>query len=212
MTLIRVLIVDDCPAMRRGLRAMLSKEPTIEVVGERDSTFGALEQPPSLRPNVILLDACMPQCNPMNAASRLRERFPEARLLFLLDHDHLGAPGTIPLGGDGYLVNAAPEQQLIDAVLALSSGQQLLAGECARLFLEQYESATRELIRRRASLSDQEVELLRQLAAGATTEEIAARMYLSEITVFRKIQQVVGKLGVANRTQAVAEALRRAII
>ncbi len=209
---IRVLIADDCPAMRRGLGAMLSREPTIEVVGECDSTFSALEQPQALRPDVLLLDARMPGCNPLTIAPRLRERFPNVRLLFLLDHDHLRLLETIPLGGDGYLVNSTSEQELRDTVLAVFSGRRVLDTDSTRLLLDRYQAMTRELIQLRYGLSDQEVRLLRHLAAGATNAEIASRMYLSEITVIRKTQHIIGKLGVTNKTQAVAEALRRAII
>ena len=199
--------------MRFGLRAILSKDPdAVRVVGECDAVQCALEKLSAAHPDVILLDASTSGCNPFTAAASLRRKLPSVKIVFLLDHHHLGPTDTVPLEGDAYLVDHTPAEKLIDAVLAVASGERLLDSECAQSILDHYESATREVIRERLGLSEQEVELLRQLAEGANNKEIAARMYLSEITVIRKVQQVVAKLAVANKTQAVAEAVKMAII
>ncbi len=210
---LRVLIVDDRPAMRFGLRAILSSDPeAIYVVGECDAIPCALERLSAIHPDVVLLDASTTGCNPLTAAASLRRRLPSVKILFLLDHHHLGPTDAVPLEGDAYLVDHTPAEKLIDAVLAVARGQRLLDSECAQSILDHYESAAREIVRERLGLSEQEVELLRELAAGASNKEIAAKMYLSEITVIRKVQQVVAKLAVANKTQAVAEAVKMAII
>ena len=210
---LRVLIVDDRPAMRYGLRVILSKEvDSINVVGECDAIPCAIERLSAVRPDIVLLDASTPGCNPLTAAASLRRRLPSVKIIFLLDHHHLGPTDTVPLEGDAYLVDHTPAEKLTEAVLAVAGGAQLLDSECAQSILHHYESAAREVVRERLGLSEQEVELLRQLAAGANNKEIAARLYLSEITVIRKVQQVVAKLAAANRTQAVAEAMKMAII
>ncbi len=207
-----VLIIDDCPATRLGLRSMLSSEPSISVVGEADTPFGALEQTAILQPDVVLLDLGLPRADAPGLVARMRQRHPGVKLVLLVDHELEATGGTLPAGGDGYLSRSTTQRKLVDTILSVFHGERVLDSGCAGLLLDGYEAAVRELARVRVGLSSQEVELLSALAGGATNREIAARMYLSEITVIRKVQQVVSKLGATNRIQAVAEAVRRCII
>lgn len=209
---VRVLIVDDCPAMRLGLQVMLSSETAIEIAGQAESAFDALEQATAVRPDVVLLGSQLLRNNLSAMVHRLRERRPEARLVLLVGHEDGESDGPMPSGADGYITRTASQSEIIAAVLSVFGGRPVIGADCARAFLRQYEAKDRELVRLKLGLSIQEIELLRELSSGATNEQIAERLYLSEITVIRRIQHIVGKLGVANKTQAVAEVVRRAII
>lgn len=209
---IRVLIVDDHPVMRVGLRTLLSAEAAVEVVGESDTAFGALELTKGLHPHVVVIGAGMPVDRVELLARRLREAHPAAKVVFLLDRARGTGSGELPLGGDAYLLADFSREDLIAAVTTVASGQPFVDAEFTGKLLQERETAARELVRHRLGLTDQEVELLRSLANGATNQEIAGSLYLSEVSVTRKIQQVIAKLGAANRTQAVAEAVRRCII
>jgi len=209
---VRVLIVDDRPAMRIGLRTMLSAESSLEVVGECESACDALALAADLHPDVVLVDASMPDGKEAILSARLRATHTDVKLVFLVDRRLDAIATELPVGADAYIPDSASQQSLVATVVAVSQGQRSIDPGCAGPLLEQHEAAVRELVRHRLGLSDEEVDLLRKLADGATNQEIAAGLYLSEITVIRKVQHVVAKLGATNKTQAVAEAVRRCII
>jgi DNA-binding NarL/FixJ family response regulator len=209
---IRVLIVDDCLAMRIGLRTMVSEDPRIRVCGEADSAFAAVARTEALRPDVVLLDVRMPFSNATRVADSLREKHHSVKVVFLVNQHPDFAPVTIPAGGDAYLVKNTSKEKLTETVLAVHRGYVPIDPDCVHEFMEQYTAAVRELARRRIGLTEEEIRLLEELAAGATNAEIAARLFFGEATVTRKIQQVITKLGAANRTQATAEAIRRGLI
>lgn len=208
----RVLIVDDRPVMRRGIRSILTEEPSIQVVAEANSLFSAIEQITDRPIDVVLMDIGIPGGSPSVAAVRLRQRNPGLKVLFLLDRDHECHDAEIPPGADGYLANSTPPQQLIEAVLRLWQGGQSLDSSSLESLLKRYEAGDRELIRLKLGLTDNEIALLKQVAAGATNKEIAAELYLSEITVIRRIERAVAKLGSANKAQAVAVLARMGVI
>lgn len=210
---IRVLIVDDHPVVLQGLEAMLSIYPDIEVVGEAGSGGVALQSAEKLRPDVVLLDVRMPGSSGVQVARRLKQTFSEMKVLILTTYEEDEYLfGALEAGADGYLLKTASPEELSEAIRKVNSGSRLLSPDLVGKVLKQFESVTREKVRLESGLSMQETKVLQLVAEGATNREIAERLYWSEITVKRKLQDIVHKLGASDRTHAVVEAMRRGLI
>lgn len=210
---IRVLIVDDHPVVLQGLEAMLSHYPDVQVVAQATSGASALRYAERLQPDVVLLDIRMPGSNGVQVARRLKQTFVEMKVLILTTYEEDEYLfGALEAGADGYLLKTASPEELSEAIRKVNSGSRLLSPDLVGKVLKQFESVTREKVRLESGLSLQEIKVLELVAEGATNKEIAERLYWSEITVKRKLQDIVHKLGASDRTQAVAEGMRRGLI
>ena len=210
---IRVLIVDDHPVVLQGLEAMLSHYPDVQVVAQATSGASALRYAERLQPDVVLLDIRMPGSNGVQVARRLKQTFTEMKVLILTTYEEDEYLfGALEAGADGYLLKTASPEELSEAIRKVNSGSRLLSPDLVGKVLKQFESVTREKVRLESGLSLQEISVLELVADGATNKEIAERLYWSEITVKRKLQDIVHKLGASDRTQAVAEGMRRGLI
>ncbi|HLC29391.1 MAG TPA: response regulator transcription factor [Dehalococcoidia bacterium] len=210
---IRVLIVDDHPVVLQGLEAMLSHYPDVQVVAQATSGASALRYAERLQPDVVLLDIRMPGSNGVQVARRLKQTFTEMKVLILTTYEEDEYLfGALEAGADGYLLKTASPEELSEAIRKVHSGTRLLSPDLVGKVLKQFESVTREKVRLESGLSLQEISVLELVADGATNKEIAERLYWSEITVKRKLQDIVHKLGASDRTQAVAEGMRRGLI
>ncbi len=210
---IRVLLVDDHPIVRQGVRSVLANHPDIEVVGEADSgntLFASLE---TLRPNVILLDVRMPGPNGIEITQRLKREHPDIKVIVLSTYDEdeflLGA---LRAGAEGYLLKSASAQVLASAIRQVGQGERLLSPQLVGKLMREFQDMAKEKARSDSGLTDQELQVLRMIAAGATNKEIAEKLYWSEVTVKRKVQDILEKMGVANRAQAVADAAKRGLL
>jgi DNA-binding NarL/FixJ family response regulator len=201
---IRVLIVDDHPVVREGVRAMLAAEADIEVAGQAASgeeavTF-AREQPC----DVVLMDLRMPGTDGVAATARILAADPSARVVVLTtyetDADILRA---VEAGAAGYLLKDAPPGDVASAIRAAARGETVLAPSVAARLVTHVRRPPREL------LSAREVEVLRLVARGLTNAEIGRRLYISEATVKTHLLRLFGKLGVSDRTAAVTTAIER---
>jgi DNA-binding NarL/FixJ family response regulator len=197
-----VLMVDDHPVVREGLRGMIDAEPDLTVVGEAGSGAEAIALAESLCPDVILMDLRMPDVDGVTATERILAALPKTRIVVVTtyesDTDILRA---VEAGAAGYLLKDASRAELADAVRDAARGKTVLAPTVAdRLvrFVRQPTSVT---------LSTREVEVLSQVAKGKTNAEIGRQLHISEATVKTHLLRAFNKLGVSDRTAAVTTAM-----
>ena len=204
---ISVLIADDHPVVRAGLRGMLSGEPDFEVVGEAQNGKEAVALAGRLGPDVVLMDLRMPQMDGVTATERIKAEYPKVRVLVLTtyesDADILRA---IETGATGYLLKDAPREELFGAIRMVAEGKSPLAPAVAARLMQRMRGPAEK------ALSAREIEVLELIAQGRSNKEIARRLWISETTVKSHMLHVFGKLGVTDRTAAVTEALRRGIL
>ena len=213
MNTIRVMLVDDHPIVRQGVRSVLANHAEIEVVGEAESATSLFESLESLKPDVILLDIRMPGANGIEITQRLKREHPEIKIIILSTYDEdeflLGA---LRAGAEGYLLKSASAQVLASAVRQVGQGERLLSPTLVGKVMREFQELAKDKARTESGLTDQELQVLRMIAAGSTNKEIAEKLYWSEVTVKRKVQDILEKMGVANRAQAVAEAAKRGLL
>jgi DNA-binding NarL/FixJ family response regulator len=207
VTAISVLIVDDHPVVRDGLRGMLAGQPDLVVAGEACDGVEAVEQAILLEPSVVLMDLRMPGGDGVEAIRQIHDRSPESRVLVLTtfdtDADILRA---IDGGAVGYLLKDTPREELHRAIRMAARGEPALAPTVAARLLGRARTPFPE------ALSAREIEVLELIARGLTNREVARRLYLSEATVKTHALHIFAKLGVDDRTAAVTVAIERGII
>jgi DNA-binding NarL/FixJ family response regulator len=211
MTPIRILIVDDQRILREGLRTLLGLESDFAVVAEAEDGQAALEQYAAHRPDVVLMDIRMPRLDGVEATRRLRERWPDARVIILttFDDDAYVFDG-LRAGALGYLLKDVSGHELADAIRKVVDGGALLEPSVARKVLAEFtrlaEPARPINEQLPEPLSERELEILRLLAAGANNRQIASQLFLAEGTVKNYVSTILDKLGVEDRTQAALRA------
>jgi DNA-binding NarL/FixJ family response regulator len=197
-----VLLVDDHPVVRVGLREMINAETDLTVIGEAGSGAEAVVMAEHLRPDVILMDLRMPDVDGVTATERILAALPSTRVLVVTtyesDADILRA---VEVGAAGYLLKDASGAELAEAVRNAASGKSVLAPSVADRLIR--------WVRHPASvtLSAREVEVLALVARGKTNAEIASSLYISEATVKTHLLRAFNKLGVSDRTAAVTTAM-----
>jgi DNA-binding NarL/FixJ family response regulator len=204
---IRLLIADDHPVVRDGLRAMLATQPDMELIGEAATGTEAVAQAQAFLPDVVLMDLQMPDLDGPAAIAALREHAPEVRVLVLTtfgtDADITRA---VEAGATGYLLKDAPREQLFGAIRAAARGESVLSPSVATRVLGRMRAPAEE------ALSPRELEILGAVARGLSNKDIGRQLYVSEATVKTHLLRVFSKLGVDDRTAAVTVALERGII
>ncbi|GAA2361157.1 response regulator transcription factor [Nonomuraea africana] len=201
---LRLMIVDDHPVVRDGLRGMFHGVPDIEVVAEAGDGHAALVLAERARPDVVLMDLRMPGLDGVGAIRRLRAERPEIRVIVLTTYDSdEDVSRALAHGVVGYLLKDAPREELHKAVRTAAHGHPMIAPSITSRLLG---------LRERAEPSPRELEVLRLVAAGAGNKEIARRLLISETTVKTHLRHVFGKLGVDNRAAAVVTAMKRGLI
>lgn len=208
---IRVLIADDHPVVRRGLRTLLTSEPGLEPVGEATDGAEAVLLARSLQPDVILLDMVMPRKNGLEAIIEIKRENPAARILVLTSfaEDEKVFP-AIKAGALGYLLKDSSPEELLEAIRNVYQGQSSLHPTIARKLINELKQPP-ELTPAQTILTDREVEVLKLVAQGFTNQEIADRLTLSEWTVRTHMRNILDKLHLANRTQAALYALKEGL-
>jgi DNA-binding NarL/FixJ family response regulator len=205
--MIRVLLVDDHPVVRTGLRGMLAAEPDIEVAGEAGSGPEAVAAVRAGQYHVILMDLRMPGGDGVAAIQQIAAGNGGARVLVLTtyetDADILRA---VEAGATGYLLKDATPAELAGAIRAAARGETVLAPSVAERLISHVRRPQRE------SLSARETEVLAQVARGASNAEIGRELFISEATVKTHLLRAFGKLGVSDRTAAVTTAIERGIL
>jgi DNA-binding NarL/FixJ family response regulator len=203
----RVLIVDDHPVVRSGLRAILSSQPDLHVVDEVEDGAAAVERALALRPDVVLMDLRLGGLDGQTATATIRRELPATAVLVLtVSSSEADVVAAIEAGATGYLLKDAPREELLGAVRAAARGDSLLAAPAMRTLMKRLRQTSRD------SLSAREREVLELLAAGGSNKEIARRLHLTEATIKSHLIRIYSKLGVADRTSAVTTALGRGLI
>jgi DNA-binding NarL/FixJ family response regulator len=205
---IRILIADDHPLFRDGLRALLNSVADTEVVGEATSGEQAIALAATLQPDVILMDINMPGMNGIEATRRILHDSPHISVLVVTmfeDDDSVFA--AMRAGARGYLLKGADQEEVLRAIRAVSSGEAIFSPAIARRMM-QYFSAPRPAVPPQAfpELTEREREILTLVAQGYNNNDIAARLVLSSKTVRNNISNIFSKLQVADRAQAIVRA------
>ncbi len=213
MDAIRVLVVDDHPSVRRGLRSLLSSYPDILVVGDAEDGAAALRAAVDLSPDVILLDVRLPGPDGVEIACQLRHQAPRAKIIILTAYGNGEyISGALRAGVYGYLLKSTSDETLAEAVRSVHQGKRLLSPSLLDKVLSEFQILAQAYARSQTDLSEQELKVLALIAQGLTTREIGERMYWSTRTVKRKAQNIRDKLGTRTRAQGVAEAIKRGLI
>ena len=213
METVRVLIVDDHPIVRQGVRSVLANHADIEVVGEADGAVSLFASLASLKPDVVLLDIRMPGQNGIEITQRLKREYPEVKVILLSTYDDEEFLfGALRAGAEGYLLKSASNEVLASSIRQVGRGERLLSPSLVSKVMREFQDLAKEKTRADSGLSDQELQVLRMIANGSTNKEIAEKLFWSEVTVKRKVQDILEKMGVANRAQAVAEAGKRGLL
>lgn len=208
---IKVLIADDHPVVRQGLRTFLGIQDDIEVVGEAEDGASAVTLAESLDPDIVLMDLKMPGADGLAALTELRARGVKARVLVLTSVTERGhVLPAVQAGAAGYLYKDVDPQALVQAIRAVNDGHVLFAPDAAEAMLRDG-SAKRDDDRGLAALTEREREVLVHIARGRSNREIARALVVSEKTVKTHVSNLLMKLGVQDRTQAALYAVRHGV-
>ncbi len=204
---IRVVIADDHPVVRIGLRGMLETQNDIDVVGEAENGKQAMSLVSRLEPDVVLMDLQMPELDGVSATEQIRDRFRTVQVLVLTTYDtDADITQAIGAGAIGYLLKDAPRENLFEAIRAASRGESVLTPSVASRVMERIRSPDVEMLSRR------EIEVLTEVADGKSNKETSQTLFISEATVKTHLIHIFSKLGVDDRTAAVTVALERGIL
>ena len=205
--MIRLLIVDDHPVVRDGLRGMFAGDDRFEVAGEAGNGHEALAVASSVRPDVVLMDLRMPGMDGVTTIRELKQQGSAARVLVLTTYDtDSDVLPAIKAGATGYLLKDTPREELFRAVAAADRGESVLSPAVAGRLMGNLRSPARE------PLSQRELEVLRLISQGCGNRETASRLFISEATVKTHLLHVYAKLGVRDRAAAVATAFERGLL
>ena len=211
MNRIKILLVDDQPLFREGLRTLLSVHPDFEVVGEAGNGGEAIKLVRSLRPLVVLMDLQMPVLDGVAATRALHEEQPDCRVIVLttFDDDEMVFDG-LRAGAVGYLLKDAPSEKLAEAIRVAARGETFLQPSVAAKVVAEFARLSRKTVTTANAiiepLSEREIEILRLIAQGASNREIAGTLFLAEGTVKNHVTSILGKLEARDRTQAALKA------
>jgi len=201
---IRIMITDDHPVVREGFAAMIETEPDMAVVGQARSGEEALELFRRVRPDVTLMDLRMPGMGGVEAIRALRREFPASRLIVLTTYDgDEDIYRAIEAGAQAYLLKDMLCDEILAAIRAVHAGQRRIPAAVGTRLAERMAGM---------NLSAREHQVLEFVAAGKSNKEIAAELQITEATVKGHMTNILGKLGVTDRTQAVITAIRRGLV
>lgn len=213
---IRILLADDDTLIRTGLRLILSTQPDLDVVGEAADGAAAYTQARSLRPDVVLMDVQMPLMDGLQATAKVTALEPAPRVVILttfeLDEYVFRA---LRAGASGFLLKRTPAEELVAGIRTVAAGEALLAPSVTRRLIEAFAHQPEPRQPDRALLGDltlREVEVWRHVARGSSNAEIAQALHLSPLTVKTHVTNLLGKLHLRDRTQAVVLAYESGLV
>ena len=210
---LRILLVDDHEVVRIGVRALIERQPGMEVVGEAGTVAEAVNRAEQLAPDVVVLDIRLPGGNGLEACKQIKALRPETRIIVLTSYpDDQILFDAIANGADGYVLKQIGSADLIQALQRVGRGESLLDPSVTeKVFAKMRQARQQERAHAFADLNAQELQILARVAEGETNREIGAALQLSEKTVRNYISIILGKLGFSSRAQAAAYAARHRI-
>jgi DNA-binding NarL/FixJ family response regulator len=201
---IRVLSVDDHPLFREGVGVIINSQADMSLAGTASNGSEAIESFRTLRPDVTLMDLRLPDRSGLDVTIAIRSEFPDARVVVLTTFEgDADVQRALKAGARGYLLKSMPPQQMLDTIRQIHAGKKVVPAEIAAGLVEHLGDE---------ALSQREVEVLQQVAAGRRNRDIGARLFIAEETVKAHIRHIMDKLGANDRTQSVTIAARRGII
>jgi DNA-binding NarL/FixJ family response regulator len=208
---IRVLLVDDHSVVRRGLRGFLELLDDITIVGEADNGVGAMREARRLEPDVILMDLVMPELDGIGAIAAIKSEQPGIEIVALTSFiEEAKVTAALEAGASGYLLKDAEADEVADTIRAAHAGEVRLDPQVARLLAERLRQRPEPALAE--PLTTREQEVLAALAQGLSNKEIAAELTITERTARTHVSNILGKLGLASRTQAALYAVETRLV
>jgi DNA-binding NarL/FixJ family response regulator len=210
---LRILLVDDHEVVRLGLKALIGRQPSFEVVAEAGTADEALEKARVYKPDVVVMDVRLPGRSGIDATRDIIKLLPDTKVIILTSYaDDELLMDAIEAGAAGYVLKQIGSDALLKALESVSRGESLLDPALMnKVFARLREAVRKERGQAFAQLTEQEVKILALVAEGHTNREIADRVYLSEKTVRNYVSAILGKLGLAHRSQAAAYAVEHGL-
>jgi DNA-binding NarL/FixJ family response regulator len=214
---LRVLIVDDHALFRRGLQMVLRQEEDIDVVGEAGDGHEAVDKAQELMPDVVLMDVRMPGQSGIQATEQIKDLIPHAKILMLtISDEEADLYDAIKAGASGYLLKEISIDEVADAVRSVWSGQSRISPSMASKLLTEFAAMSKRADERQQlpapRLTDREMEVLRLVAQGMNNRDIAKELFISENTVKNHIRNILEKLHLHSRMEAVVYAVREKLL
>lgn len=204
MKKVRVLIADDHTVVRIGLTALIESQPDLEVVGDADNGVAAVRDAVRLQPDVVVMDLMMPRMDGVEATAELRRKVPAAKVVILTSYSTAdGIAHAIDAGAVGALTKTADDSSLLSAIRIVAGGGRFISPRIARMLQESPPVPT---------LTGKQREILESMARGLSNIDIARQLDISPTVVREHITTILEKIGAANRTEAVAIALRKQLL
>ncbi len=212
---IRVLIADDQALFRRGLFVVLGTEDGVEVVAEAENGAEAIEKARELAPDVVLMDVRMPRVNGIEAAAQIRADLPSTKILMLtVSDEEEDLYEAIKAGANGYLLKEISVDEVAESIRAVMQGQSLISPSMASKLLSEFnnlaKAAQQKVLAPR--LTDRELQVLKLVAQGLSNREVAEQLFISENTVKNHVRNILEKLQLHSRMEAVVYAVREKIL
>ncbi len=214
---LRVMVVDDHALFRRGLEMVLGGEPDIELVGEASDGEEAVQKATEVMPDIVLMDVRMPKRSGIEATAEIKELMPHVKILMLtISDEETDLYDAIKAGASGYLLKEIPIEEVADAIRGVWAGQSRISPSMASKLLTEFAAISKGAEERPSMpaprLTDREMEVLRLVAQGLNNRDIAKQLFISENTVKNHIRNILEKLHLHSRMEAVVYAVREKMI
>ncbi len=214
---IRVLVVDDHALFRRGLEIVLAQEDDIEVVGEASDGAEAVEKASNLLPDIVLMDIRMPRRGGIDACRAIKDVVPSARIIMLtISDEEADLYEAIKAGATGYLLKEIPIDEVANSIRAVAGGQSLISPSMASKLLTEFAAMIKKENERQQvpapRLTERELEVLKLVARGLNNRDIAKQLFISENTVKNHVRNILEKLQLHSRMEAVVYAVREKLL
>lgn len=219
MESIKVVVVDDHTLLREGLCTILNMEEDISVIGEAGNGHEAIEEAKKVKPDIILMDINMPEMNGIDATRKIKESFPEIKIIALTLHDDdQYVFEMVRAGAKGYVLKDVESQELIETIRKVNKGESMMTARVTSKLLDEFNRLSSRKNERNKrdellpQLTQREKEILCLIARGMSNRQIAAELYISEKTVKNHISSLFRKVNVADRTQAALLAIKIGLV